>query len=429
VPFATSRRLVAASVVLAALIACLSRPTTAGARVASPAQGLRSPDASPSSHRDAFVSSWYGRPHDDGGVTDPLSPVWIAALKRSLSDDYVELGGVGDTSVGGKTFYRVPVPAPTLRTEIDCFPADSSNPCNFPNVLKDPPTCVSGALECFKVNVQDDWVPGDSSDSVMVVYDQNQYSDKNGDDGNYGIWLYHLCPPLPFTNSYCDAGRSHSGRWTAEGLSVAYLDSNGLNGCWPTNYRNAPSAPWLGLNGDPANFGHFGVPPPYQSIRYDEVVNAATGGSSDAIGGVEPIPHMLKIVLPQSFISNLNFFPSTGTDGDPTGSVPMGSVIRIKPDVTITRDMVGGNRFAFAIALTMQTYGAIVGDSGDSALMGTENLVLEGPNHRWSDLGLTSDSLSGIPLDDYEFLYRGYGGPSKFDYNFLGGACEDIPLR
>jgi hypothetical protein len=185
------------------------------------------------------------------------------------------------------------------------------------------------------------------------------------------------------------------------------------------------------MNGDPANFGHFGVPPPYQSIRYDEVVNAGTGGGSSSPGGdVDPIPHIMKMVLPGSLISNLNYFPSTGNDGGPTGVIPMGSVIRIKPDVTITRDMVGGNRFALAIALTLQRFGAVIGDSGgDSALMGTENLVLEGSNHRWSDLGLTADSLSGIPLNDYEFLYRGYGGPSRFDYNFLGGACEDLPLR
>jgi len=422
----TLRRLVAVSAVLVALASGVSRPIAAVAGVASPVHAPRSPAGAPFAPADPFVTSWYQQPHDEGGVTDPLSPVWITALKKDLTDDYVELGGVGDTSVGGKTFYRVPVPAPTQRTEIDCF--DS---CNFPSILKDPPNCVPGAEECFKVNVQDDWVPGDSSDSVMVIYDQNRYSDKNGNDGNYGIWLYQLCPPLPFTNSYCEAGRSHGARWTAEGLSVAYLDSNGLTGCWPSNYLNAPSAPWLGMNGDPANFGHFGVPPPFQSIRYDEVVNAGSGGgSSDPGGDVDPIPHMLKMVLPASLISNLNYFPSTGSDGDPTGVIPMGSVLRIKPDVTITRDMVGGNRFAFAIALTLQRYGAVIGDSsGDSALMGTENLVLEGSNHRWSDLGLTPDSLSGIPLNDYEFLYRGYGGPSRFDYTFLGGACEDLPLR
>src|SRR5207253_3250102 len=133
--------------------------------------------------------------------------------------------GVGDESTGGKTFFRVPVPAQSDRTEVDCFPDGSPDPCNFPDVMKDPPNCVSGALECFKVNVQDGWIPGDSSDSVMVVQDNNLYSDKNGEDGNYSLWLYRLCPPLPFTNSFCEAGRDHGSRWQAQGLAVAYSDS------------------------------------------------------------------------------------------------------------------------------------------------------------------------------------------------------------
>ena len=400
------------------------------------------PDVSPPPFAaDPFLKSWYQTPHDEAGVTDPLSDAWISSVVKAVGgpNDFVTLGGVGDDSTGGKTFWRVPSPPPGQRTEIDCFSTPGgSNPCNFPTDVKDPVGCAAGALECFKVNVQDGWVPGDSSDSVMVVFDQNRYTDENGTDGNYAIWLYHACPPLPFTNSFCGSGRQHGTKWTAEGLSVSYLDSNGLPGCWPVNYPDALSAPWLGLNGDGYNFGHFGVPPPYQSIRYDEVVMSVGSGppqgspnwTDQTDAGVAPIPHMLKLVLPSAVTSDQHFFPSTGDDGDGSNPIPMGIQMRIRPGVTITREMVGGNKYALAIAMTLQTYGTVVGDStNDLVLSGTENLVLEGSSHRWSDLGLTSDALSGIPLEDFEFLYRGYGGPSKLDYVLFGSACEDAPIR
>jgi hypothetical protein len=158
-------------------------------------------------------------------------------------------------------------------------------------------------------------------------------------------------------------------------------------------------------------------------MRYNEVVMAGQHNP------VTAVPHMLKVFLPSAITTSQKYFPSTGADGS-ASDVPIGTVMRIRPSLTLTLSMFGGNKYALAIGLTLQRYGAIVGDTnGNVATVSSENLITEGSVNTWAQLGINVFSLNGVPLTDYQFLYRGYGGPSLEDYSRFGSACEDPPIR
>lgn len=379
--------------------------------------------------------SWYQTPHDEAGVKGPLSEQWIADVRAVNGCDpecknYVLVGGLQDPDGNGipdgTPVYRVAPTAADTRIPLYCF----LDPCNWPSDPKVPiPTCLPDIATCFLLNLPATppfWLAADSDDSGMVLFDRNVYPDR---DGDYAVWLWQVCPPVDLgapVSDFCLTDPQHLDHpklWTAHGLAVTYLYSNGLPGCWPSHYANSRAAPWIGFRPEVHNSVHFGVPAHYQALRFDEVSRA---GSSHP---VEPVPHMLKIVLPGLLMSSTNYFPSTGSDGD-GGEIPMGMVIRIKPSLQLTLDMFGGNRYALALALTMQRYGAILGDSGGTvAAISAENLQAEGSRHTWDDLGIDAQALSPVPLGAYQFLYGGFGGPSRHEWLKAGQQCEDEPGR
>ena len=63
------------------------------------------------------------------------------------------------------------------------------------------------------------------------------------------------------------------------------------------------------------------------------------------------------------------------------------------------------NPRARIIARALQTYGAIVGDhsgTGNSIALKLEDTVTEGRGNLWRAYGLNWESLSRIPLSDYQ---------------------------
>jgi hypothetical protein len=60
------------------------------------------------------------------------------------------------------------------------------------------------------------------------------------------------------------------------------------------------------------------------------------------------------------------------------------------------------------VAQALQRYGAFIGDqSGGPVALKLENTVAEGQGWLWSGV-LDAQSLSAIPLDDYEVVQRGW---------------------
>ena len=95
-----------------------------------------------------------------------------------------------------------------------------------------------------------------------------------------------------------------------------------------------------------------------------------------------------------------------GSDGE-TGIIPEGARLRIKPSVDLAAK--GLAPAALTVATALQKYGAVVGDknSGKVALK-LENTVAEGRGWLWKTV-LAVDSLSSIPLGEYEFVLLGWG--------------------
>jgi hypothetical protein len=373
--------------------------------------------------------SWYKMPHNEAtdpqgrSVVDPSSDTWIGDLQTcSGCNNYLLLDGFADPDGNGipqgTPYYRAPPASGDHRLEVDCFRG-----CNYPRNPIVPQVCTTpGVLKCFHLAVKPGWTPGDSTDSAIVMFDRTVYADG---DGNYAVHMHGYCPPLPFTNTHCLSTRPNGTKYTADGVFVTYLTSNGLDGCWPKHYSHSVAASRIADAPNEHNNPHFGVPAPYRAIRYNEVVIA---GSASPVAS---IPHMLKITLPSSITNNSNYFPATGDHGSSGNPISEGIVMRIKPSITLTASMLGNNNYALAIAETLQTHGAIVGETGGNVATvgGVENLAAEGSAHSWADLNITNAALKKLPLLDYEFLYRGYGGPSLTEWIRQGQQCENQPYR
>ena len=119
------------------------------------------------------------------------------------------------------------------------------------------------------------------------------------------------------------------------------------------------------------------------------------------------IQHVLKIEVNTTRCAHV--FPMTG---DECGTYaddapPEGARIRIKPTVDLAK--MGLSSGALVVAVALQRYGAVIGDqSGDSVSLKVENTVAEGQGWLWGLL-LQEDSLSAIPLKDYQVIKLGYG--------------------
>lgn len=169
-------------------------------------------------------------------------------------------------------------------------------------------------------------------------------------------------------------------RWTVRGGSIAYLDSNGLDGSLPES-------------DDPRNRGTFrGYNGAVAAIRRDEVQK----------GSVE---HVVKVGVNTAHVDHV--FPMTGSDGDlkKQRAPKQGMRLRIRSDVDLERyDL---HPQALVIARALQTYGMMVADSTG----GPVELKLEdAANGREPAWEIREDALCAIPIDSYEVV-----DPSHFE--------------
>lgn len=205
--------------------------------------------------------------------------------------------------------------------------------------------------------------PDPTSDAEMTVYDVRKGL-------VYGLFQAHF--------------DQASDSWSACGGSVYSLSSNGLAGT-------------LRQSDDPRNEGHRGLPPPVFAIRWDEIRSGI-------------IDHVVKVSVNDTKCAHV--FPMIG-DECGTGaqfSPPEGTRIRIKPSVQLGK--LNLSPAASIVAQALQTYGAVIGDqTGGPIALKVENTVAEGRGQLWRGV-LGTDSLSGVPLSDYEVILPGYtGGP------------------
>ncbi|MDF1596560.1 MAG: S-layer homology domain-containing protein [Acidimicrobiia bacterium] len=166
-----------------------------------------------------------------------------------------------------------------------------------------------------------------------------------------------------------------SGTWTVSGGSVAYLDSNGLDGSLPQS-------------DEPKNGGTFrGYPGSTAMVHYDDVA----GGRLD---------NVVKIGVNTA---NARFvFPMIGSDGDTSNpDAPLqGMHIRIRPDVDLAGLGLTGQ--ALTIARGLQEFGMIVADStGGAVVLALEDTVAGGRGNLWK---LNRESLCAITGAHLEVL-------------------------
>ena len=164
--------------------------------------------------------------------------------------------------------------------------------------------------------------------------------------------------------------------WTARGIDRYYLTSEGV------------AAKSGGTKG---NTGHRGISGSFRGVRQDEVLAGA-------------IRHRLEVfwwaTAGQTPEGASAYWPMTGSEQGKGGIVPEGIVLRIRPDVDLSKLPL--TPAALVVAQALQTYGAIVGDNSGSG----NNLKVQS-NVSWAGL-LDKDSLKSIPWSDYQFVQGGY---------------------
>lgn len=195
--------------------------------------------------------------------------------------------------------------------------------------------------------------PASSADAEMVVYDR---------DAGYVAWLHEA--------EYDDS----RDQWSADGGSIAYLDSNGLESTV--------------AGGDERNSGtHRGLNGAVVAVQWDDV----------RAGRIE---HVLRIGVNTAHRDHI--WPMSGSDGtsEDRYAPPQGARIRIKPSVDLDRyDL---DRGAAVIARALQEFGAIVGDSTGAPMeLKLEDTRSEGRGQLWD---LDRRALCAIPIDDFEVI-------------------------
>jgi hypothetical protein len=203
-------------------------------------------------------------------------------------------------------------------------------------------------------------LPDPTKDAEMVVYNR-------GTGKVFQIWHASYTTTLP--------------HWHGCG-SVYYLGSNGLAGD-------------VAGSDEPRNRGHLGIPPTITAVRLDEV----------RAGAINHVLWMHVHHVKCTYVWPLDGSQCGTSDVD---APPEGTRIRIKPSVDLTTLHL--SPAALVVARALKKYGAIIGDqSGDSVVVKAENTLAEGRGLLWTGL-LTTDSLSSIPLADFEVIRLGYSG-------------------
>jgi hypothetical protein len=174
--------------------------------------------------------------------------------------------------------------------------------------------------------------------------------------------------------------------WTASGSSEFDLSSNGIGCALAESDRECPM-----------NSGHRGFPAAIHAVRYDEVQAGA-------------VNHVIKVGLDKT--APCNAYPATGHERRKGGLLTCeGLILRIKPTVDLlARGLRGG---PLVIARAMKWYGAVVGETGGTAMsVKLENLAAEGATESWSTLGVTANAFEGkLTFDDFVVVRAGYHRP------------------
>jgi len=160
-------------------------------------------------------------------------------------------------------------------------------------------------------------------------------------------------------------------------------DSNGLD------RRNPRSS-------STRNFRSRGAIPDAMVIRRDRVEWAIANNTG--------LGHVLHMFWVETRTTDGFVHPMVGAEGNKLGWGPEGIRIRIRPTVDLTRR--GLSPAGLAVARTLQTHGAYLGDNSGS---GTA-LKAEQDYGQWAGL-LTQDALRGLTWDDFVFVQRGYEPP------------------
>ena len=273
---------------------------------------------------------------------DPRSNTYISWLSSQVHNKFVILRatGMSGASSQGDPIYYPSIDQPRYSIchnphfKSMAFPAAASNVA-IPNVARTDAT---------------------DNDKDMIVY--NRFD-------NRVFWFTEM--------------QKINGRWCAFQMSVYGTGSNGLE--WGVRGSN-----------NRLNWGHHGVPPITQAVRYGEV-------------GMGVIPHVLEVYIP-NIGCHSRVWPLDGNTYCTTSAsnaIPAGAILRIKPGVNLAA--IPLNPTARVIARALQTYGAIVGDhsgTGNSVALKLEDTVTEGRGNLWTERGLNWESLSRIPISDYQ---------------------------
>jgi hypothetical protein len=210
-----------------------------------------------------------------------------------------------------------------------------------------------------RVRIPKGAVPATNSDSEMTIFDLEKG------------WV------IKFWRASFDGKAWHTSSKTWYALA-----SNGLEGRLPESDEKR-------------NTGHRGYPPALHGVRWDEVK-----------GGI--LRHTLKVGLDKTGESHV--YPGCGHEKNRGGIIPEGAIFRIKPSVDLASRGLKSN--ALVIARAIQTYGVVVGDTGNTPMaLKMEALEKEGRPERWSQLGIETDSLAVIRFDDFECIKLGYHRP------------------
>jgi hypothetical protein len=200
----------------------------------------------------------------------------------------------------------------------------------------------------------------------------------NNNDGSMTLFDVDRGYVVAFTNAAFDAG---SDTWRANGATVTYLDSNGLD-------------TRTGQSSDDRNRGsHRGNNGAVMMARFDEV----------EAGRIE---HVLKVASGPD-PSSRSVFPMVGSDGDSSdpSAPPQGLRFRIKPSVDL--ESLGLPPQALVIAKALQDYGFYIGDSGGVTALKLEDTKIQGRRELWD---VRADALCGLPLSPkyWDVLTEGY---------------------
>jgi serine/threonine-protein kinase len=145
-----------------------------------------------------------------------------------------------------------------------------------------------------------------------------------------------------------------------------------------------------------------------ENLRGDGCTSADAGGfpiaamlfSADEVAAGD-INHAIRFILPNSRIRHLAYVhPGTHTTGPTSGGAdapPYGVRMRLRADYPVASLTPG----ARVVAKAMQTYGMLLSDGGNIALTAQSDRFTQ---HKWSEVGIDSNSLSAIQPTDFEVV-------------------------